>query len=255
MMVGVRRASSGYGQLDYALARIHGRLARVPGESVWTALAPLERYDHYVDAAGQQGMGYWVQGLRRDADVHELEAALRRRFDEEMRRLRDWTPPGFDALLRWCALLPYLGFVGYLYRRETPQPWMREDPVLAGWLASGPAAGALVELQRGLDSARARHQVIANWVAGLLSRLPGALQGLADDRTFTGLVHAVADGHPMHEAGTPPERRGERRLLRAVHRHIMAPALVPLYALLVHWVLLRLRGELVPRLTSLERRG
>ena len=249
------RVSAGYGQLDYALSRIHGLLGRVPPESTWAALSPLERLAHFIETATRQGLAYWLEGVRAGGGVHEIETSLRLRYREEMNRVGRWAPAAYRPLLDWFAVLPYLDFVGYLHRGEPPHSWMQADGVLAAWLAEGEDARVLAELMHGLDSrGAARHRVGQNWLAGVYARLPDAIATLAEDRRFNTLLRGVVESHPVHDAGLPPEERTERQLLRAAHRSIMTPPLIAFYGLLAHWLLLRLRSELVVRATALAGR-
>lgn len=255
-------AAPGHGQLDYALARLHHRLARIPGEGAWAQLAPLVDYHHYLDAAARQPLADWLGGLSREADVHGLEQALRQRHVEELRRVAGWLPPAYAPLLRWCEYLPYLDFAGFLQRREPAPEWMQADPRLAAWL-EGREAGVLAELLGGQGAAAGqgrrgaggRHRVNRHWLAGFWRRLPEALAVLRTDTRFRRLLEAVVEGHPLHEAGLPPEDRTLPRLLREAHRQVMQAPLAALYPLLVHWLLLRLRAELVPRRLNLKPAG
>ena len=252
----------GHGQLDYALARLHHRLGRIPGETVWAQLAPLVDYHHYLDAAARQPLADWLGGLAREADVHGLEQALRQRHVEELRRVAGWLPPAYAPLLRWCEYLPYLDFAGFLQRREPAPAWMQADPRLAAWL-EGREAGVLAELLggqgaavgQGRRGAGGRHRVNRHWLAGFWCRLPEALAVLRADARFRHLLEAVVEGHPLHEAGLAPESRTLPRLLREAHHRVMQAPLAALYPLLVHWLLLRLRAELVPRRLDLKPAG
>lgn len=255
-------AAPGHGQLDYALARLHHRLARIPGEGAWAQLAPLVDYHHYLDAAARQPLADWLGGLSREADVHGLEQALRQRHVEELRRVAGWLPPAYAPLLRWCEYLPYLDFAGFLQRREPAPEWMQADPRLAAWL-EGREAGVLAELLGGQGAAAGqgrrgaggRHRVNRHWLAGFWRRLPEALAVLRADARFRHLLEAVVEGHPLHEAGLAPESRTLPRLLREAHHQVMQAPLAALYPLLVHWLLLRLRAELVPRRLDLKLAG
>jgi hypothetical protein len=254
-MTSALRVSAGYGQLDYALSRIHGLLGRVPPESTWATLSPIENITHFVESATKHGLGYWLEGIRADGSVHEIEAALRQRYRDELSRVGHWAPAAFQPLLDWFAVLPYLDFVGYLHRGEPAHSWMQSDPVLAAWGAEGEGAGVLAELMHGLDSGGSgRHRVGQNWLAGVDARLPGEIAALAEERRFNALVRLMVEAHPVHDAGLPAEQRVERTLLREAHRRIMTPPLIPLYGLLVYWLLLRLRSELVIRATALAGR-
>lgn len=250
-MISALRVPAGYGQLDYSLSRIHGLLGRLPHESSWTALSPIERQEHFLDAAGKQQFGYWLGEVRAGHNVHEIETALRLRYRHEMMRVQHWAPTEFQPLLEWFGLLPYLDFVGYLHRGESTLHWMQADDVLAGWIATGGATGSLAQLQRGLETGHGRHRVGRNWLDGLWSRLPPELEGLAEDRRFGALLRLMVEAHPVHDAGRPAEQGVHRQLLREAHRRVMTPPLIPLYAMLAHWLLLRLRGELVVRATAL----
>ncbi|HDP88556.1 MAG TPA: hypothetical protein ENN42_01125 [Thioalkalivibrio sp.] len=248
-VTGLALARASHGQIDYALARIHHRIARLPSEAAWGVLAPVAGYAHYLDAA-RPTLEYWLRGLGREADVHALEQALRLRFVEELARLAGWLPPAFAPLLHWCGHLPYLDFISFLHRRESAPAWMHDDPRLAAWL--GETDADLGALQRDLDDqslARdaGRHRVVRNWLDGFRPRLPDGLSPLAEDARFNALLTAVLEGHPVHEAGISAEARVQPRLLREAHRHMMQATLVPVYVLLAYWVLLRLRAELAPR--------
>ena len=237
----------GYGQIDYALTRIRGQLPHIPQETQWQRLALVDSYPHFLDAANQQGLGYWVASLARDAPVHAVEIALRARYQAELDTLAGWLPGAYAELLDWCGLLPYLDFVGHLYRGDAAFAWMRLDPVLESWAATDAnRIEALLELQSGLDQHHARHVVSRNWLSGFFRRLPGEMYAFGSARETRSLLHCVVNSHPLHETGER-EDGCQARLLRLAHRHGMSPPLVPLYTLLVYWMLLRLRGELVPR--------
>lgn len=241
-----------YGQLEYALSRIHAVLGRFPTESAWGTLTPIARFDHLLSAAAKQGFSEWLVGIRAGATVHEVEGALRQRYRNEMLRVGRWAPASYRPLLDWFALLPYLDFVGYLHRGERPREWMQDDTLLSDWLSSAEGIDDLGILQKGLNEERGRHRVAKNWMQELYSRLPEDLEFLEGDRRFKSVLQAMVEGHPIHDFGVPLEQRIERRLWLEAHRSNMTPRLIPAYAMLVYWLLMRLRSELVTRVAALQ---
>lgn len=219
----------------YTAARLQARLDSLPQGSTWLALNPVNRYRSYLENARKGPLGDWLRGLDGQEDIHGLEAALRRRWREQLQELAGWLEPRWRDGLEWLARLPALpqlrrkGSGLELSVAEAADPWLAE------------AAPADPEDLEGRQ-----------WASAWLQRLPAgggnqrpAFRTLADE--FLAVYGPPGPGQlglgGLRERYLPQDAR----LRSLFHQHVARPPCMFAYLGLVALTLHRLRGELVAR--------
>lgn len=245
-------AMAGAGDIAYVAARVQARLAGWPGEVEWSRLNPIDALNHYLDNARQGPLAGWLTEVQAKQDVHTLQAQLRVQLLARLTELQHWSPAELQAALRWCQWLPYLEPLASLLDGQPSQSWMYHDPVLHD----------LLDEQGQLLSDRLPSRAPANllppaghgstlmmlWQSSLFNLVGEDIRETLRRGPLARAMTAIGSAHPLFnltESGQALAVEGELR--RFIHVDPARPSLLLAYALMLYWLFLRLRSELVMR--------
>ena len=116
--------------MDYAQSRLQSRFGEFPDELLWQQLEGVSEPGAALEIAQSCGLRRWVVGIAPQAEIHEIEIALRARWRECVTEIASWVPCGWQPALLWMRELTDLPALCYLARGRAPLHWMFGDPVL-----------------------------------------------------------------------------------------------------------------------------
>ncbi len=248
--MGERGRSFASGSLEYASARMHARLARMPAGPDWSRLEHARDLEGVLEAARGSSLVAITAALDATSDAHRVDASARDAWDRLLAECARWLPPDWSPALAWCGAIPRLDAAASIARGERPAPWMARDAWLAALAPeSAPSRdhplAPLAAAWTGDDPA----STAALWAREWRNRLP------ADARADEGVArwHDVVARHvrefaqaPLHEA---PRLRARlrARALATFRRQGTEAAGALAWLALAALDLERVRGELVRR--------
>src|SRR6186713_699945 len=94
------------GNMDYASARIHSRVGRLPDEATWRRIESSRDLAHYLNATRASTLADWVATIDLSQDAHAIERALRAQWSHHVREVALWHPRGGQAWIEWITWLP-----------------------------------------------------------------------------------------------------------------------------------------------------
>jgi hypothetical protein len=242
------------GSFEYALPRMHSRLAQRPGQGAWAAIEQARAITPIIDALRETSLATLIRSLTPAPDLHTVDQAARHAWSQAVADAVAWLPPAWSPAISWCGLLHKLPALAHLARGREPAAWMRADAVLAVACnaPAGNAADALSET------------VLAPLASGIAN--PSRLNMLWQDHWRALWPQGTRDADPLdvlsrlfarhftrfrtaqpHEA--PQLRRQlEVRLIAIFRRHPFDAAAVFAWLGITALDLERARGELARRI-------
>lgn len=120
-----------HGASDYALTRLHARMASAMRGEDWRRLGSSRGTVAVLALLRASAAERWVAGLSGSEEPHRIEASLRERFHERVHAIAGWADPGWQAALEWCGQLvdlnpadgeadPAVAWLAELQRRVPP---------------------------------------------------------------------------------------------------------------------------------------
>ena len=94
-----------HGAGDYALARLHARMASAMRGEDWRRLGSARGTVAVLALLRTSAAERWATGLSGGEDPHRIEASLRERFRERTGEIARWADPCWQAALAWCGQL------------------------------------------------------------------------------------------------------------------------------------------------------
>lgn len=220
-------------EFAYLQARVRAKVSRLPGREEWATLGPLTEATHYLQRARVTRIASLMPEHSSTDDPHLFEGGLRSLLHSRILELLKWSPRCAADLIQSCALLPYLGLLEHARLGGESYVWLSADNDLKQ-VEKGLGGGLLVQ-------ARAQDRGVAVvWLELVRERLV-ALEAPA---SLYRAVHSLLSGHPLFEA----EPMIEQRLYHILRLEQSSAAQIVAYAGLLHWLGMRLRGEVMQRL-------
>lgn len=231
----------------YVQARVQARHGCRPGAASWHALEASRTGAHALASARGGALAPWVEGVDDAADVHALEARLRRHWARHVDEVASWQPARWRAATRWFGLLPHLGLVA-ARRRARRDGAASAEGAVADAFDDGLERFGADELDPGPTAAAPDADALVDrWRAGWRDRLPSEARDDPELHRPAALLLPALRGAP---AGRPLDDGACRQALeRHFRRHAGRPPAVYAHLAIVHLDLERLRGELVVRWT------
>jgi hypothetical protein len=241
------------GSLEFALARMHARLARRLGPAAWSGIEQARAIAPILEFVRGSTLADVAKPFAAAHDLHALDRAARDAWAATIAEAAAWMPGGFASALVWCRVLALLPALVHLARHDDAPAWMASDSELSS-LASAPHERRRT-LLLATDFAPIAHawhapaQFIPAWRAEWRRRLPPrafddtALSDLAKliSRHFERLATAA-----LHESA-PLRADFEADLVKRFRRHTLEPVAVFAWLGLAALDIRRLRGELARR--------
>lgn len=147
-----------HGAGDYALARLHARMASGMRGEDWRRLGSARGTVAVLALLRTSAAERWATGLSGGEDPHRIEASLRERFRERTGEIARWADPCWQAALAWCGQLVDLN------------PTDGEGDPAAAWLA---------ELQRRVPPLAGNDRDELHWLRRTISDHRQAFAALA----------------------------------------------------------------------------
>jgi hypothetical protein len=236
------------GSIEFAHARIWARHGQRPDEALWRRIETTREFAAVLELARGSALAGWLEGIAPGADVHAVEAALRRHWRERVAELASWMPPAWQAAIEWCGVLVDLPAVQHLARGAAPADWMAGDERLRALLeGAAPGGDGLRAL---LAAARAEPaRLLPLWQAEWQRRLPPAASRAGGIAALASLLaaHAAAFAAPQAIDGWALRRTLQGRLVLLLRRALIEPVAAFVYLALSALEFERLRGELLRR--------
>lgn len=123
----------------FAQVRLQARNGVRPGMADWKVLEGARSLAHYLERTRSGGLARFTDRIGAGDDGHMIELRLREARRAYVGEVAGWAPPGWQAAVHWCAVLPELPLVAFLLQGGEAWPWMAADPFIAP-LAVGPVA-------------------------------------------------------------------------------------------------------------------
>ena len=236
------------GSLEYAHARIWARHGQRPDDATWRRIEATRELAALLELARGSSLASWVEGVGPAADVHAIEAAVRRHWRERVDEVASWMPPAWRAAILWCGMLVDLPLLQHLARGAAAPPWLSADTPLRTLLDGSLPARAPVRTL--LEAARADpQQLLSLWRAAWQRCLPRVAGRQAIEARLVPLLaaHAAAFGWPQTVDGWALRRSLQARLILLLRRTLAEPATAFIYLALSALEFERVRGELLRR--------
>lgn len=241
------------GSFEFALARMHARLARRPGPAAWAGIEQARAIAPILELVRGSTLAEVAKPFAAARNLHELDRAARKAWAATLTEAAAWMPPGFAPALMWCSVLALLPALAHLAGHDNPPAWMATDPELS-LLASAPLDRRRAVLLSSdfaplANSWHAPAQLGSAWLAEWRRRLPPhvlantALSDLA--RLISRHFERLAAAAP-HES-VPLQTGFEADLVKRFRRHTQEPAAAFAWLGLAALDIRRLRGELARR--------
>ena len=132
------------GRFAYAHGHLGARHGARPGLADWARLQAIGDAQSFVEAARRTAIAGLMGGIpptmaKRGDPIHAVEARLRERWREEVRRVAHWYGKDDRPAVEWLSLIPLLPAISHLARGDRASPWMEAEGSLAPFLkaASG----------------------------------------------------------------------------------------------------------------------
>lgn len=236
------------GSLEYAHARIWARHGQRPDDATWRRIEATRELAALLELARGSSLACWVEGVGPGADVHAIEAAVRRHWRERVAEVASWMPPAWSRAILWCGVLVDLPLLQHLARGGAALPWLAEDAQLRA-LVDGSLAAPAPEATL-LEAARNDPQrLLPLWRLAWQRCLPRAAGRQAIEARLVPLLtaHAAAFGSPQTVDGWALRRSLQARLILLLRRTLAEPATAFIYLALSALEFERVRGELLRR--------
>lgn len=114
----------------YVQARVQARHGSRPGDAAWRHLEAAADLPGYLHGLRETSLRTWVRPLTPAATSHDIEAALRMRWSEYVRRIASFSPIPWRPAISWCSILPALPAIDCLHQDDRPPAWLKKDPAL-----------------------------------------------------------------------------------------------------------------------------
>jgi hypothetical protein len=249
--------------MEYAQARIQARFGARPQAASWRGLDGASDLEAYLEAARGTSLRAWLPDMTPDADLHQIDLALRERLRAHIEEVARWLPPQWRPAVLWLSRLPDLPAMQHLLSGEPALAWMRRRPALQELAAGGSHAEAPEFLKRYRKRARrggageageARAAFLAEW-EGLWPRSDQeSLRGMR--RLVSTILNHLERFRRVSARDAWQERSGlERELRRLFRESALRPETAFCYLAVVGLDLERLRAALVRRVLWRGQRG
>lgn len=239
------------GSLELAQARVSARHGARADEALWRRIENVRELVPLLDLIRGTPLARWTRRVLPGSGAHDIEAALREAWREEVAVTAAWMPEPWQASVRWWGTWPDVAVIDHFGRGGNALPWMDADPLYRELAPSGAHATATRTTTgpaRRLGELAGTHPIIDAWCSAWRRSLPdGAatrppLQQLL--RTLTAHRQAFASAGASGNALRHALRERLRVLFRAA---TLDPTLPFVHLALTVLELERLRAELVRR--------
>lgn len=242
------------GSLEYALARLHGRLSRRPDPGAWSGIERSRETGPVLDLIRGTTLAPLAGPLAAAPDLHGLDRASRDSWRALLDDARRWMPAIWDPAIAWCGALACVPALGHLASAEAAPAWMADDPDLAAVAKASAgerravlSAGPLAPLAAAWPD---RSRLGGAWLAEWRRRVP---RGEFEGTPLEDLTRLVS-GHftRLADSRSPATARHDDTLdaaiTRRLRRHPLEPVAVFAWLALGALDIQRLRGEMARRI-------
>lgn len=234
---------------EYALARLHARLAWRASEPTWQRLHAARSVPALLDVARSTTLAPYVAGIAANATLLQTDLAFQTQLRGRIDEVAGWLPAPWQPAARWTATL--IDLPAQLHKQH--------DGSGGHPVESEPAEAPATEH----DTQRARpkpprnaapllHPALAAWLHEWQQRWPAVCPALAEwSQRLAADITALAAA----DAATATALREQltRRLASDLHARAAAPQIAPFaFLALLALDLKRLRGECVRARLAME---
>jgi hypothetical protein len=223
-----RAAPDGF---EYALARLHARLAWRASEPTWQRLHAARSLPALLDVARSTTLAPYVAGIAANASLLQIDLAFQTQLRSRIDEVAGWLPAPWQPAVRWTATL--IDLPAQLHKQHE----------------GGSAQHAQLAAVR---QPALVHPALAAWLHVWLQRWPADCPALAAwSRQLAADVTALA----VADSATVPTLREQlaTRLVSDLHARVAAPQVAPFaFLALLGLDLKRLRGESVRARLAME---
>jgi len=241
-------------EFSYVQTRLQARHGERMSEADWRALEGARSLSRYLEQARRTPLRRWSEHLGAAMNGHAIEAALRREADRAVGEVAGWMPRGWQAAVRWLAVLPLLPLLEGVLDGDDLLGRAGVDPLFATMADLDPAGRRAIVAQSALAPLVAADAVTASladlWLEHWKALWPGGEAANRDLAAFTAAVVRGLAASPREIPGASLDAV-RRRVERLCTRHFRTRAATPVAAF-AHLGLLfvdleRLRGGVVRR--------
>lgn len=240
------------GSLEFALARLHARLARRPPAAAWRGIARSRETIPVLDLIRGTTLAPLAAPLAAAPDLHALDRVARDSWRAMLDETRRWMPPEWDRAIAWCGSLACVPALAHLALAGRAPAWMATDPDLAPVARVSPeeraaaiAAGPLAPFAPAWPEPG---RLPGAWLAEWRRRVPRGEMAGTPLAELTALVAAHLAALADPGALARGDEAFDEALTRRLRRHPLEPAAVFAWLALGALDIRRLRGEMARRI-------
>lgn len=225
------------GAIEFAQARLGARFGMLPDDIAWARIANVREPAMLLDTIRSTALARLIRGIAPAHDVHEVEAALRAAWRDEVRQVAAWMPPRWQAAVMWWRYWFDLPWLDHLARGAMAPGWLQRDALLGDAAArDDPDLATLRALLAAGDGT-------TGWLRAWRKQWPSRESpGLTEFMRMMVRAHAVERGAMPGIQRRRALRRGATLLFR---RTILEPAAAFCYLAALAMDVEQLRGALV----------
>jgi hypothetical protein len=244
----------GAGSVEFALARLHARLARRPSPDAWRGIEHSRDTGPVLDLVRGTTLAALAGPLAAAPDLHSLDRAAREAWHSLLDDAANWMPPAWAPAISWCGAIDRIPPLQHLAAAREPPAWMAQEADLAPIAQAAPEArrgalraGPLAPFARAWPDAS---RLAAAWLDEWRRRVPRRALDDTPLAEFAGLVtgHFIRLGSDSSPATARRYEGFEAALAKCLRRHPIEPAAVFAWLALGGLDIRRLRGELARRI-------
>jgi hypothetical protein len=240
-----RAAADGF---EYALARLHARLAWRASEPSWQRLHAARSLPALLDAARSTTLAPYVAGIAANATLLQIDLAFQTQLRSRIDEVAGWLPAPWQPAVRWTATL--IDLPAQLHKQHEGSS---AHPIEGG-PAEAPAAehGAQRAKPAPVRQPAPIHPALAAWLHAWQQRWPAVCPALAAwSQRLAADVTALATADPATAAAQREQLA--TRLASELHARAVATHIAPFaFLALLGLDLKRLRGECVRARLAME---
>lgn len=234
--------------IEYALARLHARLAWRASAPTWQRLHAARSLPALLDVARSTTLAPYVAGVAANATLLQIDLAFQTQLRSRIDEVAGWLPAPWQPAARWTATL--LDLPAQLHERHERSSSHQARS------APGPAPGvehrAPHTQPARVDRPASPHPALAAWLHAWQQRWPADCPALASwSQRLAAELTALAAADPA----TAPALREQlaTRLASDLHARAAPPQIAPFaFLALLALDLKRLRGECVRARLAME---
>jgi hypothetical protein len=104
------------GSFEFALARMHARLARRLGPAAWAGIEQARAIAPILELVRGSTLVEVAKPFAAARDLHALDRAARKAWAATITEAAAWMPPAFAPALMWCRVLAHMPALVHLAR-------------------------------------------------------------------------------------------------------------------------------------------